>query len=119
MPAPPPESEPAMVSRRGGVRTGSGRAFHRPAGTQEDEGGDDGEHGEADRLRQRETAEEAVVLGAQDLDEEALAGEQAEDDQGRLPRPEPALEQPEADPPDHQAGEGLVELRRMDAQELV
>ena len=40
------------------------------------------EHGEADHLRQREGAEEAVVLGAQDLDQEALDGEQRQHGEG-------------------------------------
>ena len=78
MPAPPPESEPAMVRRRGTLTglVAAAAAAAAPGGRgAPGDDADDQEHGHAERLRQGEGAEETVVLGAQDLDREALDGD--------------------------------------------
>src|SRR5258708_8343603 len=89
MPAPPPESEPATVRTRRGARGGvTGTAprsqrrrarllpprlmrFLAAAPARQGQPGGDEQDQRADRLRQGEVAEEAVVLAAPDLDPQA------------------------------------------------
>src|SRR5687768_12161014 len=88
MPAPPPESDPAMVSSRGGVSRKlmpSGGARLEPAAAHPGDHQDCRQKDDADHLSQRPESEETVVLGAQDFDQESLDGQQAEDYQSHLP----------------------------------
>src|SRR5689334_17400495 len=106
MPAPPEESEPAMVSRRNKLRgAGDRHPAARPPDAEDEE-----EDRDADRLGEGEAAQEAVVLGAQELDGEALGGqegEDGEDDRARRPAP-PQIAH--AERPDAQADQRLVDL---------
>jgi hypothetical protein len=72
----------------------------------------------APRRRQARTPT-ASVLGAQELDAEALDRQQSEDRQRRRPGRHSAAQQPDAEAPDQQRQGGLVELRRMDGQQGV
>ncbi len=91
-------------------------ARSRPASPQQR---DDHDHREAHRLGHGEAAEKTVVLGAQELDREALEREQTEHGERGGAGALRARENPQRDDPDGKGEGGLVELRGVHRHQLI
>ncbi len=100
MPAPPPESEPAMVSTWAAAPAWrQHRIKPRPAAPRCRRASEGDAHHQqddhADHLGEGEAAEEAVVLGAHELDQETFDRKQRHHHQEEAARPQRPLGQPE------------------------